>query len=228
MPITLPIKKMKKDNCCIFDFDSTLVSIETLDFLIEKSGVDANRIKTITDTAMGGKMSFSDSLTKRFESVNLTKSDIAALQDQISDFITDGIPNFLQDLESTHDFYIISGGFLDVIYPAAEKLGITKENCFANDFLYENDKVIGFNDQNLLSQDGGKVKIAEKNIIKPNNYQNIFMIGDGYTDFEVSKSNSDITFCGFGGHVIREKVKQEAEHFFNSFSQMLTFIKEKN
>ena len=225
MPMKLP---MKKDNCCIFDFDSTLVSIETLDFLIEQSGVDADKIKTITDNAMGGKMSFSDSLKKRFESVDLDKSNIAALQNKISNFITNGIQDFLKDLLPTHDFYIISGGFLEIIYPAAETLGISKENCFANEFIYEGEKIIGFNDQNLLAKDGGKVKVAEENIIKPNNYQNIFMIGDGYTDFEVSKSNPNITFCGFGGHVVRDLVKQEAEHFFYDFSQMLTFIKEKN
>lgn len=225
MPIKLP---MKKDNCCIFDFDSTLVSIETLDFLIEQSGADASKIKAITDNAMGGKMSFSDSLKRRFENLDLNKSNIAALQQQISDFITDGIKEFLKDLESTHDFYIISGGFLDIIYPAAETLGIAKDNCFANEFLYEGEKVIGFNDQNLLAQDGGKVKVAETNIIKPNNYKNLFMIGDGYTDFEVSKSNPNITFCGFGGHVVRDLVKQEAEHFFDAFPQMLTFIKERS
>lgn len=225
MPTTLP---HNKNNCCIFDFDSTLVSIETLDFLIEESGVDASAIKAITDTAMGGKMSFADSLSKRFDSVHLTKADITNLQHRISQFVSDGVREFLQALETTHDFYIISGGFLEVIYPAAEALGIPKEHCFANDFMFEGDNVVGFNRANLLAQDGGKVKVAEANILKPNNYQHIFMIGDGYTDFEVSKSNPLITFCGFGGHVVRPAVKAEAEHFFHDFASMLHFVKEKS
>lgn len=221
--MTLP---HSKNNCCIFDFDSTLVSIETLDFLIEQSGVDAKAIKAITDSAMGGKMSFSDSLKKRFEQIHLTQSDIAKLQSQISNYLSQGIQEFLQALKETHDFYIISGGFLDIIYPAADTLGIARDHCFANDFIYENNQVVGFNEQNILAGDGGKVKIAEEKILKPNHYHNVFMIGDGYTDFEVSKSNSAITFCGFGGHVVRPLVKQEAQHFFYDFASMLQFVKE--
>jgi D-3-phosphoglycerate dehydrogenase / 2-oxoglutarate reductase len=225
----MPTKPPSKNNsCCIFDFDSTLVSIETLDFLIEQSGADAKEIQSITNNAMGGKMSFSDSLRKRFEKANLTKSHIANLQNQISSFISDGVKEFLKSLESTHDFYIISGGFLEIIYPAAQTLGIAKDHCFANELLFEGDKVTGFNHQNILAHDGGKVKVAEEKIIKPNNYQHIFMIGDGYTDLEVSKSNKAITFCGFGGHVVRESVKKEADNFFDDFSQMLSFVREKS
>lgn len=222
--MTLP---HNKNNCCIFDFDSTIVSIETLDFLIEQSGADAKAIQAITDQAMGGKMSFSESLKRRFANIDLTKSDITTLQSTISDYITDGLKDFLQELQPTHDFYIISGGFLDIIYPAADTLGIARDNCFANDFVYNNDKITGFNEQNLLAGDGGKVKVANEKIIKPNHYQNIFMIGDGYTDFEVSKSNPNITFCGFGGHVVRKLVQKEAPNFFHNFEQMLRFIKQK-
>ena len=213
-----------KNNCCIFDFDSTLVSIETLDFLIEKSGVSADAIKAITDQAMGGKMSFFESLSKRFANINLTKSDISSLQNEVTNFITDGVREFLEVLKDTHDFYIISGGFLDVIYPAADALGIPRQHCFANDFVYEGDKITGFNAKNPLSQDGGKVGVAGTHIIEPNNYQNIFMIGDGYTDFEVSKAYEQVTFCGFGGHVVRELVQNQAQHFFTDFTTMLRFI----
>lgn len=225
MPTKLP---SKNNSCCIFDFDSTLVSIETLDFLIEQSGANSEEIKAITDNAMGGKMSFNESLKRRFAKANLSRTDISNLQNQISNFISDGVKEFLQSLKETHDFYIISGGFLEIIHPAADAIGIAKENCFANQLIFEGDKVIGFNDQNLLAHDGGKVKVAEEKIIKPNNYRNIFMIGDGYTDFEVSKSNKAVTFCGFGGHVVRESVKKEAENFFENFDQILRFIREKN
>ncbi|MBL6665136.1 MAG: HAD-IB family phosphatase [Rickettsiales bacterium] len=221
------ILPFKKDNCCIFDFDSTLVSLETLDFLIEKSGVSAEEIKIITDKAMGGKMSFFESLSKRFEKINLNRKDISRLRLEIVDFITEGVREFLKTLEDSHDFYIISGGFLEIIYPVADELGIARSNCFANDFVYEGEKIIGFNANNLLSQDGGKVKVAKEKIIGPNNYKNIFMIGDGYTDFEVSKSIKEVIFCGFGGHVVREIVQKEAKNFFFDFIKILSFISEK-
>lgn len=213
-----------KNKCAIFDFDSTLVSIETLDFLISKTAKDQKEeIEKITNLAMSGKMTFADSLRTRFANINLTKSEIEKLKSQICNYITKGFVEGLNDIKSEFDFYIISGGFLEIIYPAADQLGISRQNCFANNFIYDGEKVIGFDAKNILAQNGGKPKIVAQ-ILAKKSYDKIFMIGDGYTDLEVSKENSKITFCGFGEHIAREAVIKEAQNFFFSADELIKFL----
>jgi len=45
------------------------------------------------------------------------------------------------------------------------------------------------------------------------------MIGDGATDMEASPPAD--AFIGFGGNVVREKVKNGAKWFVNSFDKLL-------
>ena len=211
-------------KCAIFDFDSTLVSIETLDFLIGKTAKENQQeVEKITNMAMSGKLTFSDSLRLRFAQIKLKKSDIDDLKNEICNYITDGFISGIKQLKSEFDIYIISGGFLEIINPVAEKLDIAKENCFANNFIYEGLKIVGFDQSNIMSQNGGKPKIVAQ-ILTKKSYDKIFMIGDGYTDLEVSKANPDVTFCGFGEHAAREAVIKEAPNFFYNVGDLIKFL----
>ena len=211
-------------KCAIFDFDSTLVSIETLDFLIGKTAKENQQeVEKITNMAMSGKLTFADSLRFRFAQIKLKKSDIDDLKNEICNYITDGFISGIKQLKSEFDIYIISGGFLEIIDPVAEKLDIAKENCFANNFIYEGLKIVGFDQSNIMSQNGGKPKIVAQ-ILTKKSYDKIFMIGDGYTDLEVSKANPDVTFCGFGEHAAREAVIKEAPNFFYNVGDLIKFL----
>ena len=122
-------------KACIFDFDSTIVSIETLDFLISDIARQGNsKIHEITNRAMSGNLSFGESLKMRFASAQLTKKYIIQMQSIICEYITPGVVKSFIKLKDTYDLYIISGGFLEIIHPVAEKLQIPKKNCFANEF----------------------------------------------------------------------------------------------
>jgi HAD superfamily phosphoserine phosphatase-like hydrolase len=215
-------QRSNHSKACIFDFDSTIVSIETLDFLISNiAGQGNSKIHEITNQAMGGNLSFGESLKMRFTSANLTKDHVIQMQNVIYKYITQGVVENITKLQDTHDLYIISGGFLEIMYPVAEKLQIPTENCFANEFLYNNEDIIGYNSSNPLADSGGKPKVIN-NIY--NNYDKVFMIGDGYTDLEVSKEIPSIIFCGFGQHAIRQAVLNEAKHFFYNFEDLTAFI----
>jgi phosphoserine phosphatase len=49
---------------CVFDFDSTLMDGETIDFLAEAMGIGA-QVSAITEKAMQGELDFFESLTRR-------------------------------------------------------------------------------------------------------------------------------------------------------------------
>lgn len=49
----------------VFDFDSTLMDGETLEFLARETGIE-KQVKEITDSAMRGEIDFFESLQKEF------------------------------------------------------------------------------------------------------------------------------------------------------------------
>jgi D-3-phosphoglycerate dehydrogenase len=208
-----------KNNCLIFDFDSTIVSIETFDHLIAKSIFSDNhqeqnarveQIKKITDQAMSGKITFAESLQARFSSLKITKNELNSVNSEINNFITEGFIDLISEIKNDYEIFIVSGGFLEIISPVAEEIGIKKENCFANNFIFQNELIIGFDKDNILAKNGGKIEIVKK-ILQQKNYQKIFMIGDGSTDLEVSKAIREVNFCYAAFHTQRESVMKEVE-----------------
>lgn len=219
--------KLNFKNCFIFDFDSTIIKLESLDELIKNScnsvEVDKN-VEKITNLGMNGKISFQESLEKRIKIVNLRKSSLNFVIDLIKKNITDGFFDLISKLKKYGEIFIVSGGFFDLIFPVSEILKIKKENIFANDFIFDNsENIIGFDRSNKLSSNMGKVKVVEE-IISKNNFQKIFMIGDGYTDLEVALNIKSLIFCGFGQNIKRENVIKNSNLFFNTTNELEDFF----
>ena len=119
-----------KDTNLIIDFDSTFVTIETLDELAQISiGDDQDSvelIKHITHKAMAGELDFCDALSRRIEVLSPVKKDIEKL---IIDIESNKIsPSFTMNKEFINTYreniYIVSGGFREVINPIVSLFGI--------------------------------------------------------------------------------------------------------
>ncbi|MCH5599397.1 phosphoserine phosphatase [Niabella ginsengisoli] len=113
---------------------------------------------------------------------------------------------------------IVSGGFKEFITPVVKKLHIKKENIYANTFLFDNEgTIIGYDDKNPLSQEGGKVKL-----MKELNLQgNLYGIGDGYSDFQLRESGLIKKFFAYTENISRKSVTAKADHITPSFDEFL-------
>ncbi len=201
----------------IIDFDSTFTQVEALDLLAEISIQDKenknnviDEIKKITDKGMGGGMSFQVSLKKRIALLTANKQDLLKLINQLKPLVS---PSFKRNTSFINNYknhiYIVSNGFKDFIIPVVSDYGIKEKNVFANEFLYdENENIIGFNENNLLSKNNGK----SKQIASLNLDGEVFVIGDGYTDLEIKKAGLVNKFYAFTENIKREKVIQESDH----------------
>lgn len=210
----------------IIDFDSTFTQVEALDILGEISllndperDVKLQAIKDITDKGMEGNVTFRDSLIQRIDILKASKSQItdliAALKKKVSKSFERN-KEFLQD--NSENIYIISNGFKDFIIPIVADYGIRQENVFANEFVYdEADNIVDFNRDNPLSQNNGKAET----IRKINLEGEIYVIGDGYTDYEIKKSGLANKFYAFTENVNRPKVTIEADHIAPSLDEIL-------
>ena len=149
----------KKNINLLIDFDSTFIKLETLEEIAKISLKDnpsknktLNQIITLTQRAMDGEISFSNALEKRIQLLQTNnthiKSTIKLLRNNISKSFIDN-KDFIKTIAKR--IYIISGGFKEVIYPIVKNFNIKYSNIYANDFLYEKNKIISIDKLNPLA-----------------------------------------------------------------------------
>lgn len=105
------------------DVDSTLITQEVIEVLASKAGV-YDEVKAITDAAMRGELDFEQSLKARVALLKgLPESIIADVQREIT--LTPGARTLIRTLQRLgHTVAVVSGGFIDVIAPLINELGI--------------------------------------------------------------------------------------------------------
>jgi D-3-phosphoglycerate dehydrogenase len=210
----------------IFDFDSTLVRIETLEALAEIALSDAPdsaakkaEIAALTDQAMTGQVDFGTALRRRLELLALTRGHVEALTDRILDEASASIRRNVDFFERHAErVYILSGGFREVIAPLAARLGVAPDHVLANDLIYDDEgRVTGVDDANPLSRDNGKPEV-----IKALNLTGtVVMVGDGWTDAEVKLAGAADRFYAFTEVVSRQKVIEVADATAASLDEVL-------
>ncbi|MFC2187934.1 phosphoglycerate dehydrogenase [Peijinzhouia sedimentorum] len=210
----------------VIDFDSTFTKVEAFDLLAEISlkdhpnrEVNIQKIKDITNSGMDGSLSFRESLEQRIKLLEAKKSHITqlihALKDQVSVSIRRN-KEFL--VKNANNIFIISNGFTDFIVPIVKDFGIQKEHVFANSFEYDQqDNIIGYDKQNKLSANGGKVELLKSLNLKGD----VNVIGDGYTDYEIKEAGLADKFYAFTENVERDSVLKKADHITPSFDEFL-------
>ncbi|WP_297934035.1 phosphoglycerate dehydrogenase [uncultured Brevundimonas sp.] len=210
----------------IFDFDSTLVRIETLEALADIALSDAPdaaarkaEIAALTDQAMSGQVDFGTALRRRLDLLALTRGHVETLTDRILDEAGASIRRNVDFFERHAErVYILSGGFREVIAPLAARLGIAADHVLANDLIYDAEgRVTGVDDANPLSRDNGKPEVIKAlNLTGP-----VVMVGDGWTDAEVKLAGAADRFYAFTEVVSRPKVIEVADATAASLDEVL-------
>lgn len=216
----------RRSPTLVFDFDSTLVRIETLEALadIALSGrPDAAEVRAevarLTDDAMAGRIGFGEALRRRLDLLPLTQDHVRALADRI---LEEGTPSVRRNLRFFQDnadsIVILSGGFREIIAPIAQRLGVADDRVLCNDLVYDaEDRVVGIDDDNPLSHADGKPKVLKAlGLTGP-----VVMIGDGWTDAEVKTAGAADRFYAFTEIVRREPVVAVADAEVPSIDEML-------
>ncbi|MGW8704951.1 phosphoglycerate dehydrogenase [Brevundimonas sp. NPDC055814] len=214
----------------IFDFDSTLVRIETLEALADLALKDAPdaaerkaRIAALTDDAMNGRIGFGEALKQRLELLALRREHVEALTDRILDEATVSIRRNVDFFQRNAErIYILSGGFREVIAPLAERLGVPADHVLANDLIYDDDgRVTGADEANPLSRENGKPEVIRALNLAKTLGGPVVMVGDGWTDAEVKIQGAADRFYAFTEIVRRDKVVEAADAVASSLDEVL-------
>ena len=210
----------------IIDFDSTFTQVEALDELARISLKDHpdregiyHQIEALTNAAMEGKLSFSESLEGRVKLLQANKTHLQQLIKHLKKKVSASFSrnkNFFKDHQD--EVLIVSGGFKEFITPVVTEYHIKKENIYANTFVFDvDDNIVGYDHDNPLSQEGGKVKLLQVLDLKGE----IMGIGDGHSDFQLKESGLIEKFFAFTENIERKTVAEKADHVTPSFDEFL-------
>src|SRR5690606_480556 len=213
-------------NYYIIDFDSTFTQVEALDELARIS-LEGNpdqekvyrAIENYTNLAMEGKISFRESLAGRIALLKANKTHLQKLVSHLKKKVSKSFDRnrdfFVKNSDSA---WIVSGGFKEFITPVVSPYGIKTENIYANTFKFDEDgNIIGYDETNPLSEEGGKVKLLKELNIQGR----VFGIGDGYSDFQLKESGLIERFYAFTENIARQNVTDKADHVTPSFDEFL-------
>jgi D-3-phosphoglycerate dehydrogenase / 2-oxoglutarate reductase len=217
---------MKNKPVYIIDFDSTFTQVEGLDILAEISLRGRNdkaerlkKIKNITNQGMEGESELRKSLDDRLALIEANRYHLDLLVKRLKKKISKSFRRneaFLK--ENSEQILIISNGFKEFIQPIVEPFGIPSKNIFANEFLYDKKgNITGLDTKSFLSANNGKAQQIKALGLKGP----VYVIGDGYTDFEIKKLGLADKFFAFTENVNRKAVTSNADHITPSLDEFL-------
>ncbi len=192
---------------CVFDFDSTLMDGETIDFLADELGFKTE-VSYITKKAMAGELDFFESLIQRVALLKgLKKEKVDDICHNLP-YMT-GAKETIKDLKKRdYKIVVFSGGFRNATDYAKDILGY--DASFSN-ILHEKDGVLsgkvggdmmfGFSKGDMLKRLQSILEISP---------QDCMVVGDGANDISMFKyAKIKVAFCA------NEILKKEASHIIN-------------
>ena len=186
----------------VFDFDSTLMDGETIDFLAKPLGLE-EKVATITEKAMAGELDFFESLIERVSLLKGLEYDKAV--EICKDLpLMPGAYDLISELKK-QDYKVVcfSGGFRIGTSPAKDKLGLDAD--FSN-ILHQKDGVLtglvggdmmfGFSKGDMIQRVQAMLGVSKENTL---------VAGDGANDVSMFPyAEKRVAFCA------KEVLKKEA------------------
>lgn len=168
----------------IFDADSTLASIEGIDWLgAQRAANVSNSIQQLTDRAMAGEIALEEVYAARLEVIKPTRDELTALSAAYIAAIEPGAAQLLSELHAADVVvHVISGGLRDALLPMTARLGIVPTHVHAVDIEFDADgQYVSLAPSQLLSTQDGKPRLVRRLSLP----RTSVMIGDGSTDAAV-------------------------------------------
>jgi len=188
----------------VFDFDSTLCKIETIDEIADVFNL-GNDIESITKDAMNGKISFFESLTKRVSLLkNLPYDKVVEICHNLP--LNNGAIEVVPELKKLgYKVVVFSGGFTMATNHYKNLLGLDAD--FSNTLHYHNNTLSGMVGGDMMFDNSKGIMIQKLQNLLGVDELNTAVIGDGANDLSMFKfASTKIAFCA------KEILKKNASH----------------
>ena len=181
------------NKLAVFDFDSTLMDGETLEFFARELGIE-EIVKAITDKAMRGEADFFESLTER---VALLKGLPTSKVDEICHNLPlmNGAYEVVKGLkEKGYKVVCFSGGFRNATEFFGDKLGLDGE--FANILHSKDGLLTGQVGGEMMFNDSKGQMLKRLQTLLNVTDENTLAVGDGANDLSMfTYAHKRVAFC---------------------------------
>jgi phosphoserine phosphatase len=205
----------------VIDVDSTLCSIEGIDWLAARRGPDvADAIARLTERAMRGEIPLEAVYGDRLALVRPTVGEVAELARAYSDAIAPGARDAIVRLRDERlTLALVSGGIRQAIRPLARELGFSDGSLHAVSISFDDaGSFAGYDESSpLATQRGKRDVVATLGLPRPS-----LAVGDGVTDAAMREATD--AFAAFIGFVSREPVAAVADHVVTSFQELTDLV----
>lgn len=187
---------------CVFDFDSTLMDGETIDFFAEALGIGP-KVAEITERAMSGKLDFFESLQER---VGLLEGLEYAKVEEICQNLP-YMPGAIETIKALKErgmtVVCFSGGFRSATGFAKDILGYDAD--FSNVLHHKEGKLTGLVGGDMMFNfSKGDMIVRLQNILGVTREETM-VVGDGANDLSMfAHADTRVAFCA------KAVLKQEA------------------
>lgn len=186
----------------VFDFDSTLMDGETIDFLAKPLGLE-EKVASITEEAMAGRLDFFESLIERVSLLKGLEYSKAVEICQDLPLMPGAYETIAKLKENGYKVVCFSGGFRIGTGPAKEKLGLDAD--FSN-ILHEKDGILtglvggdmmfGFSKGDMIQRVQAMLGVSKEDTL---------VAGDGANDVSMFPfASKRVAFCA------KDVLKKEA------------------
>ncbi len=177
----------------VFDFDSTLMDGETIDFLAAPLGLE-EAVASITERAMAGELDFFKSLVARVALIEgLEKEKVDAICADLP--MMPGAQEVVAGLkERGYTVVCFSGGFRNATKPACDRLGIAAD--FSNFLHSENGILTGQVGGEMMYSDAKGDMITRMQGLLGVSREDTLVVGDGANDLSMfAHADTRVAFC---------------------------------
>ena len=211
----------------LFDCDSTLFKIESLEVLLDpllSTGDTKDAIREITSQGMAGEIPFFTSLKERLEIAEPNMDDVLRFNDLIADYISDDAEELIVFLlEEGHHVYLVSGGLKEVIAALAKHVGLPEENVYAVSLEWDKDgRFHSVSEEDLMSHSKVDGLEGEVDEFDPP----IIVIGDGMTDARLKDAGIADLFIAYIEHAQRTSVIEKADYVVSNMLELGDLLEE--
>ena len=177
----------------VFDFDSTLMDGETLEFLAKEFNLQ-DKVAAITKEAMEGKIDFFESLIKRVALLKgLEQAKVEKICRELP--LMNGAKETITELKNAgYKTVCFSGGFKSATIPAREYLGLDAD--FSNILHFKDGKMRGLvGGEMMFSTSKGEMLVTLQRLLGVTE-ENTVAVGDGANDLSMFKHAAKrVAFC---------------------------------
>jgi len=194
-----------KFGIVFFDVDSTLVTIEGIDVLA-RGNPD---VTMLTEAAMNGEVPIDQVYAARLKMIRPSRADVDTLAQKYLASVTPGAKETIDALRKNGvSVHLVTAGIAQAIAPLAAHLGV--RNVHAVSLKFDDaGNYADFDRRSFLTRPGGKEVVVRD--VRARSHGRAAFVGDGASDLE-AKPAVDL-FIGFGGVVVRDRVKENADVF---------------